>query len=57
MTSAVVEFRYETFEELVHFYYYELNDLLTRFGYDMKKLPTLHAFQLQVQRKFFWGKF
>lgn len=43
-------------EEMIQFYYYELKDVLERLGYDMKKLPTLHAFQIQVYRKYIYGE-
>jgi hypothetical protein len=43
-------------EELIQYYYYELKDVLTRLGYDMKKVPTLHAFQMQVFKKYIYGK-
>jgi Ecdysteroid kinase-like family len=55
-TSTVDELRQERMEEMIQFYYYELRDVLKRLGYDMEKLPTLHAFQIQVYRKYIYGK-
>lgn len=43
-------------DEMVQFYYYEVRDLLRRLNYDMKKVPTLQKFQMQVLKKFFYGK-
>jgi hypothetical protein len=43
-------------EELFQFYYYELRSLLTRLDYDMKDFPSLHRFQLEAQRKYFYGE-
>lgn len=57
MSSAVDELRQDKFDELIQFYYYELKDLLVRLDYDMKKFPSLRAFQLQIQKKSFNGKF
>lgn len=41
----------------MQYYYYELKDLMMRLGFDMEKFPTLHEFQLQVLKKYFYGKF
>lgn len=56
MTSASEDLQHNMLEELIQFYYYELKDILARLEYDMEKLPTLHKFQLQIQRKYFWGE-
>lgn len=40
----------------MQYYYYELRTLLTRLKYDMKKFPSLHAFTLQLHKKYFYGK-
>lgn len=43
-------------ENLMQFYYTELKSLLTRLQYDMQKFPSLHAFQMQVLKKYFYGE-
>jgi Ecdysteroid kinase-like family len=55
-TSSVDELRLERIEELIQYYYYELRDLLSRLNYDMRKFPTLHGFQMQVFKKYFYGE-
>jgi hypothetical protein len=55
-TSTTDELRHENFEESVQFYFYELQNMLKKLGYDMEKFPTLHAFQMQVMKKYFYGR-
>ena len=55
-TSTVDDLRQEKMEELIQFYYYELSDLLKRLDYDRAKIPSLHNFQLQVLKKYFYGE-
>ena len=43
-------------EEMQQYYYYELENMLKKLGYDMKKFPTLHQFHLQILKKYFYGK-
>lgn len=42
-------------DEMIQFYYYEVKELLIKLDYDMKKFPTLQNFQVQVQKKYFYG--
>lgn len=56
-SSASDHLRIEKMEELVQFYYYELRNLLEKFKYDVKKLPSLLNFQAEYLRKYFYGKF
>lgn len=55
-TSTIDELRQEKMDELFQYFYYELQSLLTRLDYDMKKFPTLHEFQMQAQKKYFYGE-
>lgn len=56
-TSSVDDIRQTKIFELTQFYYYELKRVLAGLNYDLKKLPTLHEFQLQVLKKYFYGNF
>lgn len=56
-TSTTDELRENNIEELLQLYYYEVKDLLIKLGHDMKGLPTLQAFQMEISSKFFFGEF
>ncbi|CAO1438719.1 unnamed protein product [Diamesa tonsa] len=55
LTSTKNELRFDQFDELVQFYYYQLRDLLLKMNFDMSKLPSLHKFHLQMEKKLFYG--
>lgn len=54
-TSCIDDLRQNRLEELIQFYYYHLMNILNKLNHDTKNLPTLHQFQQQVFKKFFYG--
>ena len=55
-TSCIEDLRQNRVEELIQYYYYHLMDILGRLSFDCEKLPSLHQFQQQVLKKYFYGK-
>ena len=47
----------EEMERYIKYYHTNLVDFLTRFGYNVNKIPTLHQLQVQVFKKMFYCKF
>lgn len=55
-TSTVDDLRVDRMDDLFQFYYYEMKSLLSRLSYDMKKFPSFHNFQMQILKKYFYGR-
>lgn len=54
-TSCIEDLRENRVEELIQFYYNQLKDILNRLNYNISQLPTLHQFQQQMLKKYFYG--
>ena len=54
-TSCVDDLRENRVDELTQYYYYQLKDILNRLNHKIGKIPTLHEFQQQVLKKYFYG--
>lgn len=55
-TSSVDEIRQDKVLQLTQYYYYELKNILLRLNYNLAKFPTLHEFQIQCMKKYFYGE-